>query len=378
MIFVCFFNLHFIDLFVLLSIIIGLSKIKLIICIWRYSMKIKIFVICMTLLLSAVFVVQAKEKLSWNDYKEKISLMMDNKKIDEVLMSLKKQEKVFPEKEFELLDLTRACFNQLGDVEKEMELIAKGNEKGYFFWLIPRQEVYDKFRNCEWFINTVNRNNALRDSANKTSIPLCKVDLPEKIEKNKKYPLILFLHGGNQSIEKCAGRWKPEFLGKDKIIVYLQSSWIVATNSYRWNIGGFDLFHQGTALNEITDLYKKIESKYPVDTNNVIICGFSQGATLAVSLALNQQIPCNGVIAGCPFNSVMTVDQVKDLLKRNVRLAIFTGDKDFAFKTVQKSCELLKSGGVNVLFTINKDKGHEFPDDFENYLKKSMVFIEFK
>lgn len=338
-------------------------------------MKLKALVLCLALSVSASTPVLANEELSWNDYKDNIHKMVEAENLDEAIVSLKQHMDVFPEKEFELLDLTRLCYEQQGNIEQAVKLIAAGNEKGYIFWFLPRQGIYDDHRNQDWFRNAVNANNALRDTANKTTHPQYKVILPETVEKDKTYPLVILVHGGNQSIEKCAERWNAALLGQDRIIAYLQSSWIVATGSYRWNISGVDLFHQGTALDEITTLYHEIASAYPVDTGNVTICGFSQGATLAVKLALNQQIPCHRVIAGCPFNNEPTQEQAEHLLKQNVRMAIFTGDKDFAFTRTKKSCELLKNAGVAIAFTINKDKGHELPENFDDYLKTSMAFV---
>jgi predicted esterase len=140
-------------------------------------------------------------------------------------------------------------------------------------------------------------------------------------------------------------------------------------------MSGKDLFHGGTAISEIKNLYEKVTNKYQINENKVILVGFSQGATLAMEMALYNDINCYGVIAGCPFNNEIISDHSKDLKDRDTRIYIFSGDKDFGYEGTKTNVDLLKTAGVKVKLKINKDMGHEFSKDIAKDIDEALQLI---
>ena len=81
------------------------------------------------------------------------------------------------------------------------------------------------------------------------------------------------------AIKASSGRWIPgtRLIGDDLIIAYVQSSLRADTKSYRWDLGGVDIYHLPTAQDEVLGLYQAIVREYAVDTDRVALAGFSQG-----------------------------------------------------------------------------------------------------
>ncbi len=253
-------------------------------------------------------------------------------------------------------------------------MMIEANNKGYFFWFIPRENQYNHFRREEWFKKALALNNTLRDKAQTKTKSVYKIVLPKGFDAKKKYPLILIMHGGNQNIEITQKRWRSDELYKNNIVAILQSGWTVATNRFRWDLSGKGIFQEGTAIDEVKRLYNEILEKYSNNIGKIILVGFSQGATLAMNMAIYKDIDCHGVIAGCPFTDIEKEHSL-DLEKRDIRFFVFTGDKDFAFKRTEKSMDILKQSGVKMIFKVNKDMGHQFSKDIETDIHEALKLI---
>jgi len=288
---------------------------------------------------------------------------------------LKDSFKNYPKKEFEIYQNIIILYTRAGEIKNSIDMMSEANSKGFYFWLMPRQVVYNNFRREEWFKKALSVNNALRDKAQKLVKQTYKVVLPKAYDAKKKYPLVFIIHGGNQSIESAQGRWKSDELYKDNIVAFIQSGWTVATNKFRWNLSGVDYFHEGTAIDEVKALYKEILAKYPVDIEKIVLLGFSQGASLAMNMTIYNDIKCLGVLAGCPFNDAIDEKHSLNLKKRDIRFFVFTGDKDREFNKTVKNMDILKKSGVKTILKINKDMGHQFSPDIESDIKKALKLI---
>ncbi len=319
--------------------------------------------------------VLAEKVLPWNEFDKKLDQLIESEKNTEAITLLKESFKNYPEKEFVIYQNISILYNRLGKIRNSIDIMSEANNKGYYFWFMPRQSRYNNFRREKWFKKALSVNNALRDKAQKLAKSTYKVVLPKNYDVKKKYPLILIMHGGNQSIEKSQKRWKSDELYTGKIVAFVQSGWTVATNSYRWNLSGKDLFHGGTAIDEVKELFKKIMAKYQANIDKVVLVGFSQGAALAMNMAIYKDINCIGVLAGCPFNDDIDKAHALDLKKRDVRFFVFTGDKDRQFNKTVKNMDILKKSGIKTVLKINKGMGHQFSPDIEVDIKKALKLI---
>ncbi len=333
------------------------------------------YVLIIFFVVSMCSAILAEKVISWNEFDKKVDQLIEAKKNTEAITLLKESIKIYPKKEFEIYTNLVILYKRAGEIKNSIDMMSEANGKGYYFWFMPRQEAYNNFRREEWFKKALSVNNALRDKAQKLVKPTYKVVLPKAYDAKKKYPLIFIMHGGNQSIEKSQGRWKSDELYKNNIVAFVQSGWTVATNSFRWNLSGFDYFHEGTAIDEVKALYKEILAKYPVNIEKIVLVGFSQGASLAMNMTIYNDIKCLGVLAGCPFNDDIDEKHSLNLKKRDVRFFVFTGDKDRQFQKTVKNMDILKKSGLKTVLKINKGLGHQFSPDIESDIKKALTLI---
>ena len=333
------------------------------------------YVLIIIFIVSICSAISAEKVMPWNEFDKKVDQLIESEKNTEAIKLLKESIKIYPKNEFEIYQSIIILYKRVGEIKISIDMMTIANNKGYYFWLMPRERAYNNFRREEWFKKALSVNNALRDKVQKLTKPVYKIVLPKGYNVKKKYPLIFIIHGGNQSIESAQGRWKSDELYKNKIVAFIQSGWTVATNSFRWNLSGFDYFHEGTAIDEVKALYKEILSKYPVNIEKIVLVGFSQGASLAMNMTIYNDIKCLGVLAGCPFNDDIDEKHSLNLKKRNIRFFVFTGDKDRRFEKTVKNMDILKKSGVKVIFKINKDMGHQFSPDIESDIKKALKLI---
>ena len=327
------------------------------------------------LLFSLCPVIPADQVVPWDEFEEKVDQLIDSEQHAQAISLLKQNMKNYPQKKYEIYSGLISLYQGQGEVQKSLELMSQANHEGYYFWFIPRRNLYNNFRRENWFKNALILNNELRDKAQERVKPTYKIVLPSGYDSTKTYPLIFIMHGGNQNMEITRKRWKSEELYENKMVAFVQSGWTVATNRFRWNLSGFDLFHEGTAIDEVKGLYKEIVTKYPVNRNKIVLVGFSQGAALAMNMAIHNDIQCTGVLAGCPFNDDIDEQYALSLKKRDVRFFVFTVDKDFSFNKTVKNLEILKKTGVKAVLKINKEMGHQFSPDIEIDIKNALKLI---
>ncbi|MEE4270248.1 MAG: alpha/beta fold hydrolase [Thermoanaerobaculales bacterium] len=297
-------------------------------------------------------------------------------KFDEALALVEQTASNLQGREFEVSDLTLNILFEAGRTEEALSVWEKGLEKGFFYFVIPRSDTFDGVRRDDRFRNLVARNNRLRELAQSESKPKYRVIKPASYSPEASYPLVLIIHGGNQSIVKAMDRWDPSAIGDDVIIAYVQSSWRADTKGYRWDLSGFDIYSVPTAQDEVLGLYQEIVGAYAVDTGQVTLAGFSQGGNLALFMAAEGTIPARGFIAGCPATRTpVSIETARAAAARGLRGTIFVGAEDWTAASAETTASNFDEAGNPVNHIIMKDKGHEFPDDFDEVLREAVKQI---
>jgi len=187
---------------------------------------------------------------------------------------------------------------------------------------------------------------------------------------------LMIIHGGNQSIVKAMGTWDPKVIGDNLILAYVQSSTRSDSKSYRWNLGGVDIYHLPTAQDEVLGLYQEIVGKYAVDTEQVALAGFSQGGNLSLIMAAEGTIPAKGFLAGCPATrDPIPLEIAQAAALRGVRGTIFVGAEDWTAAAVQTTVANFNEAGLPVNHIVMEGKEHEYPDNFEEVLREAVKHI---
>lgn len=313
---------------------------------------------------------------TWSEIEEAAITLLEEEKFEEALALVEQTASKLQGREFEVSDLTMNILFEAGRTEEALSVWEKGLEEGFFYFVIPRSDTFDGVRRNDRFRKLVARNNQLREIAQSESKPKYKVIKPASYSPEGSYPLVMIIHGGNQSIVKAMDRWDPTVIGGDVIIAYVQSSWRADTKSYRWDLGGVDIYSLPTAQDEVLGLYQEIVGAYAVDTDQVTLAGFSQGGNLALFMAAEGTIPAKGFIAGCPATTTpVPLETARAAAARGIRGTIFVGAEDWTAASAETTASNFEEAGNPVNHIVMKDKGHEFPDNFDEVLREAVKQI---
>jgi pimeloyl-ACP methyl ester carboxylesterase len=313
---------------------------------------------------------------SWSDVRSAAAALVEKDQFDDALALIERRATELEDREFEISDLRLEILLGAGRHEAALDVWKEGLDEGWFYFVIPRQQQFDAVRGDERFRALLERNNRLRREAQVGSRPEFEVVTPASYSPDRTYPLVMVIHGGNQSIVKSQGRWNPTAFGDDVLVAYLQSSGRADTKSYRWDLGGVDIYSQPKAQDEVLGLYREIVEAYPVDTEQITLVGFSQGGNLALFMAAEGTIPAKGMIAGCPATrSPVSPETARAAAERGLRGTIFVGATDWTAATAQTTVDNFAAAGLPIDHIVMEGKGHEFPDDFDALVRKAMADI---
>ncbi|MBL4560764.1 MAG: hypothetical protein JKX79_07225 [Labilibaculum sp.] len=115
---------------------------------------------------------------------------------------------------------------------------------------------------------------------------------------------------------------------------------------------------------------------YPINKNQIIFSGMSAGGRMLIDFAFNNFVPMKGLILNCPVvpNNLNT-DLIIQFIAKNKKIGIITGEYDFALNDQEYLINSInKHGGLNKL-TINKDKGHEYTEEFPYLLDEYLTWM---
>ena len=313
---------------------------------------------------------------TWSEIEKAALTFLEQEKFEEALAMVEQTAPKLQGREFEVSDLTMKILLYAGRTEEALTVWEKGIEEGFFYFVVPRSDTYDGVRGNDRFRKLVARNNQLRKIAQSESKPEYKVIKPASYSPEASYPLVMIIHGGNQSIVKAMDRWDPAAIGDDVLIAYVQSSWRADTKSYRWDLSGVDIYSVPTAQDEVLGLYRKVVEEYAVDTGQVTLAGFSQGGNLALFMAAEGTIPARGFIAGCPaIRTPVPPETARTAAAREVRGTIFVGAEDWTAAPAETTVSNFREAGNPVNYIVMEGKGHEFPDNFDEVLREAVKQI---
>ena len=186
---------------------------------------------------------------------------------------------------------------------------------------------------------------------------------------NGPFPLLIALHGRSSSPEHDLARWE-NLVPLGWLLAMPQSSQLGSPNSYVWD-------NEEQSLSEITAHYRFLLEKYPVDTDRVVLAGFSQGAALAIVLTLAGSIPARGFLPVSPGG--LNLERLETLAKSagvsRPRGYMILGGRDFRFDTLKAMHSTLSACGIPCMLEEHASMAHEFPADFDQTLQRAFAFI---
>lgn len=186
-------------------------------------------------------------------------------------------------------------------------------------------------------------------------------------------PLLLALHGNNRTAQDSVGFWRSA-VSKGWVLALPQSSQVRSPDGYVWN-------DRDWAVREIQEHVATLCEQYAIDSDRVVMAGFSLGGELAIWLALSGTIKARGFIAVGPGGPYMNkpdnwVPLIEASRGRGLRGYLVVGEQDvFCYKGTQALATLLKSRSIPCELEVRPNLGHDFPPDFQQSLARALEFI---
>jgi len=168
-----------------------------------------------------------------------------------------------------------------------------------------------------------------------------------KSEKNKKFPLLLFLHGGGESgdsLSTLKSNGPPKLIAEGKQFPFLI---LAPQNPYKkkwWN------------TRAVAQLLDTIVENNRVDKNTVYLTGLSRGGSAAWEMAVQypDKFAAMAVVCG------MTPLPYANWINKDLPIWVFHGDQDESIPISESvnMVDKLKAMGYDVKFTIYEGVGH--------------------
>ncbi len=255
----------------------------------------------------------------------------------------------------------------MGDNGKAVEALEEGHRRGIFYgiWYLTSKR-WDPLKGMPRFEAVIKANQTRVAEAQKKASMKIETATPAGYDAVKKYPLFIALHGGGESLIDFKPSWTSPRLRGEFITVYVQSSQVASMNGFHW---------QDVAITrkELETAYRQTVERYPVDTNRVIIGGFSSGGFGSLAVALKNDLPVRGFVVLCPeVPATISDDDILAAKARGLRGTLLTTEADNRVEQQRALIERLEKSGLSVDFHLTPAIGHWYPDDFEALLDRAI------
>ncbi|KPK63610.1 hypothetical protein AMJ83_06185 [candidate division WOR_3 bacterium SM23_42] len=336
------------------------------------SMNTSLF-LCIACLVGIAYSTQEYDKsfTTYQDMRKHLGELYEKEKYEEAVDLLLWAREKFPDYLFNNSYNLALLYVRLGQYDKGIDALQYALDRGLWFSLLAFEpEPWAPLREKKGFQDIRDQCEALKQEAQKKAKPDLLVVTPEDFEPKKTYPLFITLHGGGENIELFKDRWNSQQMRKEFIVAYPQSSQVISMNGFWWH-GDIEL-----AKREIASAYQKVVNEYPVDTENVIIGGFSSGGVAALDVLLSNTIPARGFVVLCPdWPESFTAERIRDTKNRGIRGTLITTEMDERLPLHEKMVETFKAEGLPHQFIVTPNIGHWYPEDLDEKIDGAIDHI---
>ena len=311
-----------------------------------------------------------EEIMNYEKTKQKVIKLWQKGKFEKAINIYKKAIPLFPGLEHEIIFTMAQIYISAGEYKKSLDTLAKGQEKKLLYPLWLSLPMWEPLKRYEKFIKIVKKNKQLQAEATAKTEPRVSVILPQNYSKEKKYPLLMVLHGWNGSIVTLNRQWESGIVRKEFLLALVQSSQVIQPDRFGW-----DSLQLGKK--DLTRIYQKTIDTYQVDTKQVIIAGFSQGGKMALDIALNDVFPVTGFVVLQPGRSLskdVGKENLEIILERGLRGTIIDSQSPASSREQQRVTDLNRELGLTFRYVIS-GTGHWYPRDFFKQLDTAIKDI---
>jgi predicted esterase len=317
-------------------------------------------------------VMESRTVGTFDGLRARVLQLHGEKRYQQALDLIEISSKEFPDRSWYVY-YWRACFHSLlENYDAAIDDLEHSMENGGFWskeFLLKYESDFEKLRNDVRFLSIVERSEQLRlraQASSKTDLVVVAPGESTLKETKKALPLIMVLHGRASNVKETESYWNP--LSESFLVGIPQSSQVYRKDGFSWD-------DYALAQKEIIESLEKLSQSYSIDKERIILGGFSQGAGIAIRLALTGDLKCRGFIAVCP--ALRGWDPLPALVSadRSIRGWFYTGGNDYSRDGTETLCEQLKEREFSCKLEILEGAGHDYPSDFHLRLRDAAHFI---
>lgn len=172
---------------------------------------------------------------------------------------------------------------------------------------------------------------------------------PKDIKKDRRYPLIVSLHGAGQTHRQGL----RQVWGVPAKAPLADVDYFIAAPFGRGSMG-----YEGISETDVFDMLERVKAIYPIDENRVYLTGVSMGGSGTLSIALRRPDLWAAIAVVCGGAPSGTIELAGNALHLPVHL--FHGDKDTTVPVEigRRWQELFRAAGVDVTYREFAGEGH--------------------
>jgi predicted esterase len=257
-----------------------------------------------------------------------------------------------------------------GEHDKAIQALEDGLRRGIFYGLWDfEREVMKPLKSQAGFQPLWKRNLARLEEAQGKATMKVDVVTPVGYDPSRKYPLFIALHGGGENLAEFKPNWVSPRLQTEFITVYVQSSQVADMTGFHWQ-------DEARTRRDLEAAYKEVTAKYPVDSNRVVVGGFSSGGFAALVTAFHEFLPVRGFVALCPEVPTSIQDaEIVAAVRRGIRGSLLTTERDARVALQRALADRWKSMRLDGEIVVTPDIGHWYPKDFAQQLDRAIERI---
>ena len=182
--------------------------------------------------------------------------------------------------------------------------------------------------------------------------------------------VLIALHGSNWRAEETAPTWEAA-AGVGMLLAVPQSSQVAGMSGYDWS-------DRAITERDLGEVYRRLRSGRDVDEMPIVLGGFSQGAGVALTLAIDGTgFPVHGFVAVAPAFSGIGHPQTdaSEAARRGVRGVLIVGEHDPYRPEGEEVQRGLSARGVVCDLVVEPGIAHIIPPRFESRLEAALDVI---
>lgn len=332
------------------------------------KMKAKLPILTLVLCLTNFIAYSQFENLKSYDEAELLAIEFGQaNKFDSVILLLEYSRDKFPEKDERATIILDQFYTLTQQNDKLLENWNYGLNKRYFFGI--DEWSYEQLRSDSEFKRLLQLDRQLGDSLSGLAKMEFEVSVPINYKETEVYPILFAFHGNNETLESVKEGLTSGVLKEKFIVVYLQSYIYMSQFGFQWRND------DERTDKELKAIYNNVLNEYSVDKNKIVFLGSSAGGSQAIQYSFNQLFPVSDLILNCPVIPELEETSLNAFVKRNNKIAIVTGEHDWALQNQENLIHKIDSLGGNSKLTVNANQGHQCFAIFSNSLDEYLNWI---